>query len=173
MTASHNHHGNSFSGCVAASSPFASAIASARTKFNAASLHGSISDSQHSCANQGRWLLDFIHGQTGVAPNGFELHPVLDVNFTNHTSTDLVSSPNPSSLGSRWRSRQPSATLPTDQPATLLSLRAESPSAALLSIRPHGHTHYNRLIVGSHSLTASYEAIPNQRQAHRRNWYRS
>lgn len=26
-------------------------------------------------------FFDFLHGQTGVAPNGFELHPVLDVAF--------------------------------------------------------------------------------------------
>ena len=27
-------------------------------------------------------FFDFIHGQTGVAPNGIELHPVLAVEFT-------------------------------------------------------------------------------------------
>jgi len=26
-------------------------------------------------------FLDFLHGQTGVAPNGIELHPVLDIRF--------------------------------------------------------------------------------------------
>jgi hypothetical protein len=27
-------------------------------------------------------MFDFLHGQTGVAPNGIELHPVLDIAFT-------------------------------------------------------------------------------------------
>jgi hypothetical protein len=26
-------------------------------------------------------FFDRIHGQTGVAPNGIELHPVLDIQF--------------------------------------------------------------------------------------------
>jgi len=26
-------------------------------------------------------FLDFVHGQTGVAPNGVELHPLLDIEF--------------------------------------------------------------------------------------------
>jgi len=27
-------------------------------------------------------FFDFIHGQTGVAPNGIELHPVLEIQFS-------------------------------------------------------------------------------------------
>ena len=27
-------------------------------------------------------FFDFLHGQTGVAPNGIELHPVLDIQFS-------------------------------------------------------------------------------------------
>jgi len=26
-------------------------------------------------------FFDYVHGQSGVAPNGIELHPVLDVEF--------------------------------------------------------------------------------------------
>jgi len=26
-------------------------------------------------------FFDFLHGQTGVAPNGIELHPLLDISF--------------------------------------------------------------------------------------------
>jgi hypothetical protein len=26
-------------------------------------------------------FFDFLHGQTGVAPNGIELHPVLKIEF--------------------------------------------------------------------------------------------
>jgi hypothetical protein len=31
----------------------------------------------HEGAMTGAAFFDFIHGQTGVAPNGIELHPVL------------------------------------------------------------------------------------------------
>ena len=33
-------------------------------------------------------MFDFLHGQTGVAPNGIKLHPILDVSFT--TAPQLV-----------------------------------------------------------------------------------
>jgi hypothetical protein len=36
-------------------------------------------------------MFDFLHGQTGVAPNGIELHPVLDITFL--TTTQVVRNP--------------------------------------------------------------------------------
>src|SRR5207248_11567901 len=41
-------------------------------------------------------FFDFEHGQTGIAPNGIELHPVLDISFTQPSTTALLSSANPS-----------------------------------------------------------------------------
>ena len=68
--------------CVQRRGPFAAAVTIARHKF----------DSQLSVSTQfqqvdipvqviGVGFFDFIHGQTGVAPNGIELHPVLDITF--------------------------------------------------------------------------------------------
>jgi hypothetical protein len=68
--------------CVGAGSPFASAISAARSKFDA-QLHATTSFQTANIPVQikGVGFFDFLHGQTGVAPNGVELHPVLDITF--------------------------------------------------------------------------------------------
>ncbi len=68
--------------CVGAGSPFASAIASARSKFDA-QLKATSQAQTTSVPVQikGIGFFDSLHGQTGVAPNGIELHPVLDIIF--------------------------------------------------------------------------------------------
>jgi len=68
--------------CVKAGSPFASAIASSRAEFD----RHLTATSEFKTANvqvrvTGVGFLDFIHGQHGVAPNGIELHPVLEIVF--------------------------------------------------------------------------------------------
>ncbi len=35
---------------------------------------------------EGVGFFDFLHGQTGVADNGVELHPVLDIEFPTDTN---------------------------------------------------------------------------------------
>jgi hypothetical protein len=35
-------------------------------------------------------MFDFLHGQTGVAPNGIELHPILDIVFANSATPQLA-----------------------------------------------------------------------------------
>jgi len=35
-------------------------------------------------------MFDFLHGQTGVAPNGIELHPILDIVFANSSTPQLA-----------------------------------------------------------------------------------
>jgi hypothetical protein len=68
--------------CVGTGSPFASAISAARSKFDA-QLNATTSFQTANIPVQikGVGFFDFLHGQTGVAPNGVELHPVLDINF--------------------------------------------------------------------------------------------
>jgi hypothetical protein len=68
--------------CVGTGSPFAAAISSARAKFDA-QLHATTSFQTANVPVQikGVGFFDFLHGQTGVAPNGVELHPVLDIVF--------------------------------------------------------------------------------------------
>lgn len=69
--------------CVASGSPFAAAIANAHSEFTAQYAPGPNFQAVNVPVQiKGVAMFDFLHGQTGVAPNGMELHPVLDVAFT-------------------------------------------------------------------------------------------
>ncbi len=68
--------------CVASSSRLLSGIQNARSEFDARY----ITTSSFQTANvpvtiAGVGFFDFLHGQNGVAPNGIELHAVLDIQF--------------------------------------------------------------------------------------------
>jgi len=68
--------------CVASSSRLLPGIQNARSEFDARY----ITTSSFQTANvpvsiTGVGFFDFLHGQTGVAPNGIELHAVLDIQF--------------------------------------------------------------------------------------------
>ena len=68
--------------CVGAGSPFATLIQSARQDFDAKySTTTSFQTANIPVQLIGVGFFDFLHGQTGVAPNGIELHPVLDIQF--------------------------------------------------------------------------------------------
>jgi hypothetical protein len=70
------------SSCVGAGSPFAAGAAAARATF--ASSYTATSTFQSANVPVtiiGVGMFDFLHGQTGVAPNGIELHPVLGICF--------------------------------------------------------------------------------------------
>ncbi|MBS0487884.1 MAG: PPC domain-containing protein [Proteobacteria bacterium] len=68
--------------CVGASSPFAAAIQNARAQFDATyTATTSFQTANIPVQLTGVGMFDFLHGQTGVAPNGIELHPVLGIVF--------------------------------------------------------------------------------------------
>ena len=68
--------------CVGAGSPFATQIQSARQKFDAQyTATTSFQTANVPVRLVGVGFFDFLHGQTGVAPNGIELHAVLDIIF--------------------------------------------------------------------------------------------
>ena len=76
--------------CVGSSSPFASGIQNARSEFDAKY----VATTSFQCANipveiRGVGFFDFNHGQTGVAPNAVELHPVIDVAFNPSGTGDV------------------------------------------------------------------------------------
>lgn len=74
--------------CVGAGSPFLSGITNARNEFNARfTATTSFQTANIPVQVKGVGMFDFLHGQTGVAPNGIELHPVLDVIFNPGTQT--------------------------------------------------------------------------------------
>ena len=68
--------------CVGAGSPFLPSIGNARSQFNARlTATTSFKTANIPVQIRGVGFFDVLHGQTGVAPNGIELHPVLDVVF--------------------------------------------------------------------------------------------
>lgn len=64
----------------ATTGPFAELIAGARAEFEASfSVTTSYKNTNTPIRLTGIGFFDYIHGQTGVAPNGIEIHPVLSV----------------------------------------------------------------------------------------------
>ena len=78
-------------GCVGSGSPFATAITDARLKFNAMfTASTSFQFANVPVQITGVGMFDFLHGQTGVAPNGIEIHPVLDISFPSASAPQLL-----------------------------------------------------------------------------------
>src|SRR5262245_7312198 len=68
--------------CVGAGSPFFAGIQNSRSEFDARfTATTTFQTANIPVQVTGVGMFDFLHGQTGVAPNGIELHPVLDVIF--------------------------------------------------------------------------------------------
>jgi hypothetical protein len=85
--------------CVGAGSPFLPGITNARNEFNARfTATTSFQTANIPVQIKGVGMFDFLHGQTGVAPNGIELHPVLDVIFNPGTNPNFALSASPASL---------------------------------------------------------------------------
>src|SRR5712692_2232469 len=84
--------------CVGAGSPFFAGIQNARAEFDAKfTATTSFQTANIPVQIKGIGMFDFLHGQTGVAPNGIEVHPVLDIIF-NPSGSDFSMSASPSSL---------------------------------------------------------------------------
>jgi len=146
--------------CVALSSPFTAAIANARQKFDArftATTSFPLPPVSVPVRVTGVGFFDFIHGQTGVAPNGIELHPVLDIVFLESTTTSLASSANPSQFG---QSVQITATVTSAGPVPTGNVTFSDGATVISSsaLNGSGQASFttNSLSVGSHSITASY-----------------
>jgi hypothetical protein len=74
--------------CVGASSPLSAMIANARSQFNARyTATTSFQTVNAPVVIKGVGMFDFLHGQTGVAPNGIELHPILDIDFCSYSTS--------------------------------------------------------------------------------------
>jgi hypothetical protein len=85
--------------CVGSGSPFLSGITNARTEFNARfTPTTSFQTANIPVQIKGVGMFDFLHGQTGVAPNGIELHPVLDIIFNPTSNPDFAISASPASV---------------------------------------------------------------------------
>jgi hypothetical protein len=74
--------------CVGAGSPFASDISTARAAFDARFMVTTgFQKANIPVQITGVGFFDSLHGQAGVAPNGIELHPVLDIKLGSSTTT--------------------------------------------------------------------------------------
>ena len=88
--------------CVGSGSPFTSAIQNTRQQFDAAyTVTTSFQTANIPVQLTGVGFFDFQHGQTGVAPNGIELHPILGIVFNPGSGggPDFSLSASPSNVG--------------------------------------------------------------------------
>jgi hypothetical protein len=68
--------------CVGAGSPFGPGVSNARRQFDARfTATSTFKTTSTAVTGRGVGFGDFLHGQTGVAPNGIELHSVLNITF--------------------------------------------------------------------------------------------
>jgi hypothetical protein len=82
--------------CVGSGSIFAAGITNARNEFDAKyTATSSFKTANVPVQVKGVGMFDFLHGQTGVAPNGIEIHAVLDIIFNPGTSPDFTISSSP------------------------------------------------------------------------------
>jgi Bacterial Ig-like domain (group 3)/Lamin Tail Domain/MBG domain len=146
---------------VPAPSPFTAGISIARGKFDGRFTPTTFFQTANVPVRvTGVGFFDFIHGQTGVAPNGFELHPILDITFTAPTTTSLASTPNPSAFGAQvtltaavsnnGAAATPAGNVTFFDGGTALASRALDNSGVATFVTTH-------LGVGSHSITATYD----------------
>jgi uncharacterized membrane protein len=85
--------------CVGSGSPFLSGISNARAQFDAKfTATTSFQTANIPVQVTGVGMFDFLHGQSGVAPNGIELHPVLNIVFNPSQTADFSLSASPASL---------------------------------------------------------------------------
>lgn len=75
--------------CVGGGSPFGSGISHARSQFDARlTATTTMKSTSIPITVRGVGFWDFLHGQTGVAPNGIEIHPLLDITFNSAKTGD-------------------------------------------------------------------------------------
>src|SRR5436305_5589542 len=83
--------------CVGTGSVFTSGISNSRAEFDAKfTATTSFKTANIPVQIKGVGMFDFLHGQTGVAPNGIELHSVLSIVF--NPTSDFSISASPSSV---------------------------------------------------------------------------
>ncbi len=114
--------------CVGSGSPLASSITKARAEFDAKyTPTTSFKTVNVPVTVTGVGFFDFLHGQTGVAPNGIELHAILDVQFGSGGPT-----PSPTPSASASPSPTPSASAsPSASPTVSASAGSCTPTQLL------------------------------------------
>ena len=145
--------------CDGTTSPFDSAIAAVRAKFDARfTATTSFQTADVSVQIKGVGFFDLVHGQTGVAPNGIELHPILDFTFTTATTTTLSASANPATYGQSVTITATVAGTAGTPTGTVSFFDAGSPlGSGNLDNTGKATFISSTLIAGPHVITASYD----------------
>jgi hypothetical protein len=125
--------------CVGSGSPFGPGIQNARNQFDARyNATSSFQTANIPVQIKGVGMFDFLHGQTGVAPNGIEIHAVLDIIF-NPTGADFTIGSSPGAI-SVVQGTSGTSTISTTKSGTFnsaISLSASGlPSGATASFSP-------------------------------------
>ena len=146
--------------CVGAQSPFLPGITTSRATMDA---HLSPTEG-FQAANlpvriTGVGFFDVLHGQTGIPPNGIEIHPILDLEFTNQSSTQLISSLNPSQSGQAVTFTATVGNGGVSTPTGNVTFLDGATQLATIGLDGTGHASVttSSLSIGQHSITASYE----------------
>jgi hypothetical protein len=125
--------------CVGSGSPLGPGIQNARNQFDAKfTATSSFKTANVPVQVKGIGMFDFLHGQTGVAPNGIEIHAVLDIIF-NPTGADFTIGSSPGAI-SVVQGTSGTSTISTTKSGTFssaISLSASGlPSGATASFSP-------------------------------------
>jgi hypothetical protein len=145
--------------CDGTTSPFDAAIAAVRAKFDARlTAITSFQPANIPVQMKGVGFFDFLHGQTGVAPNGIELHPILDLSFTAQSTATLTSDLSPASYG-QTPNLTATVTIPSGTPTGKVSFFDGTTPLGTASLDGNGHATISAggLNAGTHALSASYE----------------
>jgi hypothetical protein len=149
--------------CASDASPFRAGILKARQTFDAQlTATPDFQSVSLPVRLTGVGFFDFLHGQNGVAPNGVELHPVLDVIFQSTTTTTLGSSANPSKYQDDVVFTA-TVSSPGASPTGDVSFFDGGTSLGIGTLDANGHAsvHTSGLSVGPHSITAKYQGDAN------------
>src|SRR5215471_9386298 len=85
--------------CIGPTSPFGALVANARAQFDSRlTATDSFQSANIPVQVTGIAFFDFLHGQTGVAPNGIELHPILDIVFNPSADVSITNTANANSI---------------------------------------------------------------------------
>jgi hypothetical protein len=145
--------------CDGSTSPFDAAVAAVRAKFDARFTATSFFQNANVPVQmKGVGFFDFIHGQTGVAPNGIELHPILDISFTAPSTTTVTSNVNPSTYGQQV-TLTATISIATGTPTGVVSFFDSGSLLGTGTLAPNGKATFttSALNAGQHAITASYE----------------
>jgi hypothetical protein len=144
--------------CVGPQSPFLAGVMNSRTKMDARlSPTSGFKDANLPIQVTGVGFFDNIHGQTGVAPNGIELHAILDLNFTTQSNTLLTPGSNPAQSGQTVTFTATVNNGGVSTPTGNVTFRDGTSTLAVVPLDA-GRAAFttSALTTGPHTITASY-----------------